>query len=142
MDMIARRAVLMGMANVNNHIKGTFTPDSTVLFTIDFGKTLSRYILFIEMTDDSITDLVNAGETSNKSYTLMTAYGVKSVDGISPGTSSLNVRYNGSSIGYASASTWTLTGSSFSAYPAAITASAANTLYVGYTYNYTVIPID
>ena len=146
MDLMSLRrnmmGVIAGMEGGINIIKGTITPQNTNLLTVDIGKTLQRYILFIEMTDESITMLENAEVTQNKAFSLLVLYGYKNIGELQTGYSSLNARYNGSSIGFANANSFTLTGSSFSASPVAISQNSANTLYVGYTYNYYVIPMN
>ena len=50
------------MANGAQFVKGTFTaPNSGNRYTLEFGKTLSKYLFFIEMTDNSKTTLLGTG---------------------------------------------------------------------------------
>ena len=52
-------------------------------------------------------------------------------------------RYNGSSLNFSNAASfYALNTDSFSIYPANLSTGSANTIYVDYSYNYYVIPID
>lgn len=133
----------MSMANGAAIINGTFTVESTSPVIINFGKNIERYVLLLEMTDDSIEDFADAGITSNRSYTLLTMRGVKSIGDLSAGYGTLSARYNGSSLNFSNATPFNaLNTDGFVIYPAILSAGSANTLYVGYSYNYYVIPID
>ena len=141
--MEIRRGLMIGKANGVVIIKGTFTVENTNLVTINFGKNIERYVLLIEMTDGSLENFANAGITINRAYTLLTMRGVKSIGDLSVGHNALTTRYNGSSINFSNASSFNaLNTDSFSIYPSNLSTGSANTLYVGYSYNYYVIPID
>ena len=66
--MELRRRLMMGMAKGAEVIKGSFTvpADYTGNYTINFGKSFSRYVYIIEMTDESKAALAQRGENSNK----------------------------------------------------------------------------
>ena len=50
--MEIRRELMAQMANGAQFVKGTFTaPNSGNRYMLEFGKTLSKYLFFIEMTD-------------------------------------------------------------------------------------------
>lgn len=143
MDMMElRRRLMRLMASGVEVIKGTFTVTENS-FELTFGKSFNRYVVFIEMTDASIGDLIDAAQTSNKMYTYCGVYGVKSVNGYTPASNAaLPYRYNGSSVSAAANSNLELYPDKLTTYAVLITTNSANNLYIGYTYNYYILPID
>lgn len=146
MDMMElRRMVMAQMAQTiqgANYASGTFTTGNTSTYTLEFGKTFSKYLYYIEMTDDSKTALKNSEQTSAKMYACLGIYPrnefdenlypydayaayrvVPSSDEMSLSTSAQASAIDGSSI--------TLTNNAIS--------SGANNLYRGYSYNYYIV---
>ena len=122
-------------------ITGSFTPAKEGMVLIDYGKSVSRYILLIEMDDASVESLAEAGLTSNKAYGFLSIYQWKEVNGSAPSIVALYCRYNGSSTTSSSVNI-SMTDSGFALRSYDISMQSSSTLIIGYTYNYTVIPID
>ena len=132
------------MASGAQFVKGTFTaPNNVDSYTINFGKTLSKYLYYIEMTDESKTVLHNSGQTSAKMYACYGIYPATVFNGSSinnyymshrvvPSSGELNVSSN--------AILKAVDGSSVTIGLAAIT-GGANNLYKDYTYNYYIVEI-
>ena len=128
----------------SNAIKGTITPDSVGTVTINFGKTLNKYLWFLEMTDASKTSLLASGINLVKAYANIGAYPMPGISSDTPSKGYFTYRVNPSTQAYTT-STYnydcaTSTGLTFGTCEAST--NYANYLYVGYTYNYTIIPID
>lgn len=129
-------------------VKGTFTvyPDQIVdnTYTINFGKTFSKYLYLIEMTEESKTTLLSSGQTSDRMYSCMGTYPIPQINNITPSynflsvrvkpsTSSTSVTAPSSSSGVATSSTITFPTSNL---------NGANQLYRNYSYNYTIVSLD
>lgn len=128
-----------------NYAKGTFTTDDNGTYTLSFGKTFSSYLYYIEMTDESKTALHNTGQNSARMYACLGIYPKNKFNGnnypynaysayrVNPSTDEMSL----STSTQASA----IDGSSISFNNTAITASGANNLYRGYSYNYYIVEI-
>ena len=124
-------------------VTGTITPSAQGQQTISFGKTINSYFVLIELTDESKASLISEGINANRAYAFWSIYPKPSIHSQAPSNSVVTyARFNAStdeaSIANASA-TMSTTDIQINAYP--VTASSAATLIVGYTYNWTVIPI-
>ena len=81
MDVMQIRRLLIGMiaggGNVGaDFVKGTFTvPSDASSFTLNFGKTFSKYLFFIEMTESSKEDmLVDTSLSGRRAYSFVGEY--------------------------------------------------------------------
>lgn len=124
-------------------VKGTFTvPDSGSTYTLNFGKSFSKYLIIIEATSESKSTIMDSGLTSARSYAFRGMYsGFQIGEGTDANQGELsrvvpttNVTSN------AFISTWTLTQSSIT-FPTIDLASAQHYLYYGLTYNYYIVEI-
>ena len=137
----------MGMARGAEVLKGSFSvpADYTGNYIINFGKSFSRYIYIIEMTDESKTALAQTGENNNKTYARLGLYPPFEIEGLRPNNSShMSTRINPSTQAIMST---VATTNGISSYAIAIatgdvTQTSANLLYLGYSYNYTIISLD
>ena len=133
------------MASGAQFVKGTFTtPDSGTTYTLDIGKSFSKYLYYIEMTDDSKTALHNSGQTSAKMFALIGAYpkfSFNNNDTNGAGYLSYRVIPSSNTIDRsANAIPTSIDESSITFGLAAIT-GGANNMYRGYTYNYYIVEI-
>ena len=126
-------------------ITGTFTPEETPNSKIQIGKTLTKYMYLIEMTDASKTTLMASGYTSNRCYAMIGMYPSPAVGQntqnaifasyrIKPSTSEMSNAVANAGAG--------ISGSQISIGCQAPASAGANYLMTGYTYNYTIIPLD
>ena len=144
MDLMQiRRGLLAQMAKGVEIIKGSFTTNNNGTYTINIGKTLNRYLFFIEMTDDSKSDLLLTGQTSAKMLACEGLYQTPEINNSRPEDCVLSFRvvpttgvtsYSSSTINNIDGSSITFTNNT--------PQNGANVLYRGYTYNYIIIPID
>ena len=66
-------------------VKGTFTvPNDADSYTIQFGKTISKYLFLIEMTDGSKSALINSGQSGLKTYSAQGIYPIPAINNVSP----------------------------------------------------------
>lgn len=81
--MSIRRGLMAQMASGANFVKGTFTvPSIGSSYTLNFGKTFSKYMFFIEMTNDSKTALLQIGATSARAFFVEGIYPSPSVNNV------------------------------------------------------------
>lgn len=137
---------MMGMASGGSIISGTFYADSIGSYTINFGKTLSRYIVYFEMTKESKETLVSNWTSGNRSFGFLKLKWDGCDDFNSTGYWSYTARYSGTTAPTLGTGT---NGSEFIAMnddnmviSVNSFSSGTNYVYVGYTYNYMIIPIE
>ena len=132
------------MASGADFVKGTFTTDASSPFTLSFGKTFSKYLYYIEMTDESKAALHNSGQTSAKMYACLGIYPKNKFNGNDyPYNAYASYRVNPStdemSLSTSSAAS-DIDESSITLYNNALS-GGANALYQGYSYNYYIVEI-
>ena len=127
-------------------IKGTFTiPDSGNSYTLEIGKTLSKYAYIIEMTDASKAVLMDTDIDGTKTFMTYGVYPSPSIG--------LNVINNSNANARINPHTGAVTGSfngtpvfSISGSQLGLTCNAldfgAYILYYGYSYNYAIIDLS
>lgn len=138
---------MMAMARGAEYIKGTFTTQATssaYTYTLELGKSLNSYLFLIEMTDESKTALLATGDTTNRAFSFLGVYPKRSISSAVSGNNMLVTRTKPSAkttdpvtSGPVTISDTSIT---FTVYPLTIT--GANYLYAGFTYNYTIVPLD
>lgn len=75
MDVMSlRRMVMAQMASGAQFVKGTFTAPSSGSYTLNFGKTFSKYIFIIESTEDTKTAIINSGASSYRPFYWIGSY--------------------------------------------------------------------
>ena len=125
-------------------IQGTFTPNTEGLQTISYGRTVNKYFILIELSDESKFLLINEGIDANKAYAFWSIYPKPSINSKSPSNNVMTyARFNAQTDSASSSDTsvaMSTTDIKINAYP--ITASSGTALIVGYTYNWTVIPLE
>lgn len=145
MDLMEiRRGLLAQMAKGAEIIKGTFEAINTGgSYTLDWGKSFSKFILIIEMTDASKTTLLASGQTSAKMFECLTQYPMPTINNDSASNAILSNRIipTTSVISTSASSAGTVTEHSITMTCNNI-GSGSNVLYNGYEYNYTVISLD
>ena len=134
----------MKMAGSNNVITGIITPSTEGNQQINFGKSINKYFLLIEMTEQSKRDLIDAGLNKNKAFAFWAVYPKPVINGKHPSNNIISyARYNAStdsvSQGDINASV-NDSGVQIGAYP--IAAGSQTALIVGYTYKWTVVPFE
>ena len=94
MDMMElRRMVMAQMASGARFVKGTITiPDSGSFYEINIGKTFNKYIVYIEATEESKTQIINNTDNNSKSWALFEVYPRPKINGKTFGF--LTGRYN------------------------------------------------
>ena len=142
--MEIRRGLMAQMANGAQFVKGTFTvSDSGSSYTLNFGKTFSKYMYFVEMTDESKTAFISSGATAARIFCYVGIYPKREINNTSVNSNKLIVRLNPStsetSASYSSSFTESSTSIVFAT--SSVTGSTANALYKGYTYNYYIVEI-
>lgn len=146
MDLMAfRRMVMQRMSQGIEIIRGSITPDTTPNCTISIGKTLTKYMYLIELTDDSKTALLSSGISSNRTYAMIGMYPPATIGTYAQSNMYATYRVNPSSgaISVATANAANNTSGSQIEIGSGEPASAgANYLMKGYTYNYTIIPLE
>ena len=147
MDLIELRRMVMAQMSATiqgaNYAKGTFTTGTGSTHTLSFGKTYSKYLYYIEMTDASKTALLSSSQTSARMYACCGVYPAPSVSNstpsnnsfvsyrITPSDSSLSV--SNSNVSAIDSSSITFTNNTFS--------NGQNNLYREQTYNYYIVEI-
>ena len=128
-------------------IKGTFTvpsiPDE--LYTINIGRTLNNYLFYIEMTPESITRLSQTpSSTTRKAYAIIGIYHFPEIGGdihYGRGVAG-NYRTSDGSRSLLAIGTPCTSDSIRFVMETDDYSQPGAFLYKGYTYNYTIIPID
>ena len=132
------------MASGADFVKGTFTTDTAYTYKVDFGKTFSKYLYYIEMTDDSKTALMNSGQSSAKMFACFGVYPPTEFDSSHSAAAnymSYRIKPSDSTIDCSSsAAANQIDGSSVTLGLTGIT-GGANSLYREYSYNYYVVEI-
>ena len=129
-------------------VSGTFTvPNDAETYRINFGKSFSRYLFIIEMTDDSKTTLINSGSSNSLTFLY---FGIYPAPAFQKQGTPLDAPYG--HFRYR-ASSPSLTGT-YSVYPktkdetyienavAPIESGHFYKFLAGYSYNYVVISLD
>ena len=146
MDLMAfRRMVMQRMSQGVEIIKGSITPSTTPNCVISIGKTLTKYMYLVELTDDSKTALLASGISSNRTYALIGMYPPANIGNYSQSLMYATYRVNPSSgaISVATANAAANTsGSQIEIGSGAPSSAGANYMMTGYTYKYTIIPLD
>ena len=136
----------MAMARGTIPIRGSFTAYSQTgnVYTIEIGKTLSKYIFYIWMTDASRAALMATGQTSAKMYECLGKYPASEALA-QPGTNNAFISYrivpSTSAISVSSSDSGTLTPNRITLTANALS-GGANILYRDYTYEYVIIPLE
>lgn len=133
-----RRGLMMAMAGGAQYENGTFTTGTASPFIVNFKKSYSKYLIYIEMTEESKTAYVNAGEDASRAYAFCGVYPAPIINNGDPsGKSMLSIRYNPAQnvyrYDYAG-----LTGQSSNSITIPNN-NGQNTLMKGYSYNYYVV---
>ena len=134
----------MGMGS-SNVIKGTFTcPDSGTSYTVDFGKTLNDYLIYIEMTEASKSVLIASGENGYRTFVALTKRYLPVINNLTMSDYKFMFRYdptaNTSSPTYSTALPLTCNDSSFTISISSF--GTAYSFYKGCSYNYVICPLD
>lgn len=73
--MELRRGLMMAMASGAQFVKGSFTvPNDASRYTINFGKSFSKYILFIEADSTSKQSILDSGINASRAYAVLAVY--------------------------------------------------------------------
>ena len=145
MDMMEIRRAMMGviagMASGANFVKGTITvPNDSSYVNLNFGKSFSKYLFFIEATDESKQTMLNTGINGNRTYAMIGCYPDVTIGEI---TESYNVfvsRINPSTSAKSTTYTsFTQSESSIGISAVDIYSGGANEMYKGYSYNYFIV---
>ena len=144
MDMMQLRRMVMGqMASGARFVKGSFTVETGITSkTIDFGKTFSKYLFLVEMTDESKTMLMNSGVNAVRAFSFVGIYPHRQINNHEYVTDAVYSRYNPSTdaVSGGTMQIATLTGSSMTM-SVSVVSSSTTTLFVGYSYNYYIVEI-
>ena len=144
MEIRRRLLEIAGGGDVGaDFVKGTTTIGSSNTHTISFGKTFSRYMYFIEMTDGAKADLISSGQTAAKMYACCGIYPSVPINNAAPSNVLFAYRMNpntsekstaaGSSVQSIDGSSITITSGQYS--------GGTNILYRGLEYNYYIVEI-
>ena len=84
--MDLRRMVMAQMAAGAQFVKGSFTVpnDALAYYTLDFGKSFSRYLFLVEMDNASKTMLSNSGISANRIYAEQGIFPMPSINDVIP----------------------------------------------------------
>lgn len=144
MDVMSlRRGIMAAMASGAEVLKGTFTTNDSYNYKIEFGKTFSKYMLLVEMTDGSKSELMASEQSSAKMYAFAATYPAPSVGNTNGANAFLSFRIvpTTSEVSQSSSTPAAIDGSSMTITNNAI-GNGANVLYRGYSYNYTLVSLD
>lgn len=131
------------MASGADFIKGSFTTGNASGYLISFGKTFSKYIYFVEMTEESKATLMASGQDAAKMVACCGIYPRVMVSDVPVANGFVSYRVN---------PTTSSTSQSTSAVPSSIDNTSivlpnsaitggSNSLYRGYSYNYYIVEI-
>ena len=131
------------MAAGARYVKGTFTvPKNSNSYTIDFGKSFSKYILFIEADSTSKQTILDSGINASRAYAVLAIYPTMTIGEASANKFIYNrihpvnktVSVDGNNNGDKSVN--------FVQVPATeLTGSSTNGLFRGLTYGYYIVEI-
>ena len=147
MDMMQMRRMVMGqMASGARFEKGTFTIPSNFSgnqYTINFSRSYSKYMIIIEATDSSKTEIINTGYGGNRAFAFIGFYPMLEINNASDEYNVTGQTLNPSSgvISGGSFKTATLTDSSFSNTAVALSSAGSYYFHKGLSYNYYVVEI-
>ena len=150
MDVIElRRMVMAQMAQGiqgANYAKGSFTTGTRSTHKLEFGKTFSKYLYWIEMTDASKTQLMNSGQTAAKMYSCFGMYPPAEFDSSHSANDnyfSCRINPSNSNIDYStSTAAQDIDETSITFGNAAAFTGGANSLYRTQSYNFYVVEIN
>ena len=132
------------MASGAQFVKGTFTAPSSGSYTLNFGKTFSKYLYIIEATDETKTAIVNSGASNYRPYCWIGSYPQPEINN-KGSYGGVTWTYNPSTNGYANARYETtpndFTATSITLTTADITGSASYSLLRGCSYTYYIVEI-
>lgn len=137
---------IMGGGDVSNFIKGTISVETAGVISIDFGKTMNDYIVFIEMTDSSYTKLVDAipNLSGYKAYAFLGKRNFKNQNAVKTLAQRLMSNTSTGVVSTNAAASYAISfaDSNISLNGGDIENNTPGNVYVGYSYNYTIIPFD
>ena len=137
--------VIAQMASGAKVVKGSFTcPSSGNSYTIQFGKTFSKYLYLIEMTEASKTTLSSSGVNANQVYALLGAYPSPKINNIElSDKTGASFRINPSSqTAFNTTATVSNIGTSSIEIGIANMGASGNAVYKELSYNYTIVSLD
>lgn len=144
--MTIRKMVMAQMARGVEVIKGSFTVgDNDTTYALQFGKTLSRYMYLIEMTDQSKAELISTVSSGVRVFAFAGMYPMPEVNNTSQASVCVRTYRVTPSTGVVSSSTYydnNVPSSTAITLNAVSVSSGGDALYRGYTYNYIIIPIE
>lgn len=126
-------------------VSGTFTcPDEDTTYKIQFGKTFSKYLFLIELSDDSKTALVNSGSSYARPFAYIGVYPKLGMNNLTVDYNIVPNRYKSSTneVTIGNSSALTTTGTYIEGTVRAVNSNAANYFIRGYSYKYTVVSLD
>lgn len=130
--------------NGADYVKGEFTipSDASSPYTLNFGKTFSKYLFFIELADESKSVIMNSSLAGRRAYTHLGKYPNNMFNNIENTNNTIVNNYAPSldTVGYTQA-TFTCTDSSISYTCGAVTTNNNDMLIKGCKYNYYVVEI-
>lgn len=138
-----RRMVMAQMAAGAQFVKGSFTvPNDASKYTINFGKSFSKYILFIEADSTSKQTILDSGINASRAYAVLAIYPTMTIGETSAHkyvynrihTINKTVTLDGNNNGDKSVNSVELP-------VAALTGSSTNGLFRGLTYGYYIVEI-
>lgn len=137
----------MAVSNGAEYIKGTFTvPDNAENFTLNYGKSFSKYLLYIEMTDASKTALNSSAESGSTAIMFLAVYPpIEFKQNINDNTRAIKVTiYNPSTdtIGTTTLGASLYSVSSFTDAVRLINSAGQTRLIRGYSYDYVIVSLD
>lgn len=128
------------------YISGTFTVpnDSGNRFTLQFGKTFSKYLFLIDATDETKEAIIASGANGNRAYAVFGAYPMPSINNeipslnetycrINPNTMAVSTGYS-TSMATPNADSIVMEAGNF--------VSGAQYVYQGCSYKYYIVSLD
>ena len=134
---------MMGMASGADYIKGSFTTGNTSGHRISFGKTFSKYIYFVEMTEESKATLMASGQDAHKMVACCGIYPRVMVGDVPVvnGFASYRVNPTTSATSQSTSAALSSIDNTSIVLPNSAITGGSNSLYRGYSYNYYVVEI-
>lgn len=119
--------------------KGSFTTGTTNPYTLNYQNSFAKYLIYIEMSDESKTALITAAVDATRAYAFMAKYPIPSIDGGNPNNVLLNIRYNpvAKMFSYNYCSVASIDANHITIY----NEGTQNNFIKGYTYNYYIVEI-